>query len=569
MSFEQRSHRFSAQRRWGSVRPPGSFRMVIPCLAAVLTLGLAVLPAPHASADTAPVNPANPATPVTVSADALPTVQIDGVAWQQLVVGKMVYVVGNFTTARPAGAAPGTNTVVRNNVLAYDITTGLLSTTFVANLNAQARAVTASPDGSRIYVAGAFTTVNGVSRPYVAALNPTTGALIPGFAPKVNSRVNALAATNATVFMGGWFSGVGSISQPRLAAVRASDAALLAWKPVVAGGDVNNMVISPDGSKLVVGGSFTSMNGSNNPGYGLAALNTSTAALLPWAVNGLVRNGGANAAIYSLTTDGTNVYGTGYVYGSGGNLEGAFSASWNGGVLNWVEDCHGDSYSAYASETAVYVVSHAHYCGNIGGFPETRPRTTHRALAFSKAATGTITPDPYGYYNFAGTPRPSLLTWFPDVEAGTFTGATQGAWSVSGNSQYVILGGEFPRVNGTSQQGLVRFAVRSIAPNKQGPVVTGTALNPQVVSDIPGTVRIGWQADWDKDNENLKYAVVRDGNEAAPIYTATRASTFWNRPSMSFRDTGLVSGSSHSYRLVVTDPLGNVVRSAAVTVTVS
>lgn len=270
-------------------------RVLVFGVSVAMMLAIAVLPVPAATADTAPLDPANPATPPTVSADALPTVQIDGVAWQQLVVGNTVYVVGNFTTARPAGSAPGTNTVARNNILAYDITTGKLNTAFVASLNAQAKAITVSPDGSRIYVAGAFTQVNGVSRPYVAALNPVTGALITSFAPNVNSRVYALAATNTSVFMGGWFSGVGSVSRQHLAAVRASDAALLAWNPVVAGGDVNNMVISPDGAKVVVGGNFTSVNGSNNPGYGMAALDTATGAVLPWAVNGLVRNGGTQA----------------------------------------------------------------------------------------------------------------------------------------------------------------------------------------------------------------------------------------------------------------------------------
>ena len=32
--------------------------------------------------------------------------------------------------------------------------------------------------------------------------------------------------------------------------------------------------------------------------------------------------------------------------------------------------------------------------------------------------------------------------------------SNQAAWSVSGNSQYVVLGGEFPSVNGVAQQGL-------------------------------------------------------------------------------------------------------------------
>ena len=42
-----------------------------------------------------------------VTADALPTVQIDGVVWSQAVVGNVVYAGGSFANARPAGAASG------------------------------------------------------------------------------------------------------------------------------------------------------------------------------------------------------------------------------------------------------------------------------------------------------------------------------------------------------------------------------------------------------------------------------------------------------------------------------
>ena len=48
-----------------------------------------------------------------MTADALPTVQINGVVWNQEIVGNTVYVGGDFTTARPAGAAAGTNEVAR------------------------------------------------------------------------------------------------------------------------------------------------------------------------------------------------------------------------------------------------------------------------------------------------------------------------------------------------------------------------------------------------------------------------------------------------------------------------
>ena len=54
----------------------------------------------------------------------LPTVQINGVVWDQQIVGNTVYVGGEFTTARPAGAPAGTDEVARNNMLAYNLSTG-------------------------------------------------------------------------------------------------------------------------------------------------------------------------------------------------------------------------------------------------------------------------------------------------------------------------------------------------------------------------------------------------------------------------------------------------------------
>ncbi len=112
---------------------PGAFRAAaVGLLAAALSVGvLAGAPTP-AYADTAPV--ANPTTgytpPTTVTADALPTTQINGVAWDQLVVGNTVYVAGRFTTARPAGSAAGSNEVSRNNLLAYNLQTGVLVSSF-------------------------------------------------------------------------------------------------------------------------------------------------------------------------------------------------------------------------------------------------------------------------------------------------------------------------------------------------------------------------------------------------------------------------------------------------------
>jgi PKD repeat protein len=533
--------------------------------AAALAVSLGLSAVAPAAADSAPPVPADPANPATVTADGLPTVQIDGVVWQQVIVGNTVYAAGSFGTARPAGSPVGSNTVVRNNILAYNLTTGELLP-FAPVLNAQALSIAASPDGSRIYVGGDFTSVNGATVWRVAALDPVTGALVTSFLPKVGATVRAIVPTAGTVYLGGLFTSVGSAARSRLAAVQASDGALTAWAPS-ADGRVNALALSPDGSRAVVGGAFTTLNGSSNPGYGLAAVDTVNGGLLPWAVNSRVRNGGLNSGITSLSGDADNVYATGYVFGAGGNLEGIVAASWNGGNIQWLDDCHGDTYAVFAAPDVVYKAGHAHYCGNIGGYPQTEPWNFQRALAYSKAATGTIIRDPLGYPNWSGLPAPSLLNWFPNLDTGSFTGQNQGPWAVTGNSKYVVMGGEFKTVNGVPQQGLVRFTVRDAAPNRRGPVLSGLRINPTLTSPAAGTVRVRWQANHDQDNVRLTYRVIRDGAIATPVSTVIQDSTFWKRPGMSYVDSGLVPGQTYRYRIFVTDPLGNEVRSDTVTIT--
>lgn len=66
--------------------------------------------------------------PSIMSADALPTAQIDGIVWSQAIVGDTVYAGGKFATARPGGVAVGgAGQVVRGNLVAYNIKTGQLT----------------------------------------------------------------------------------------------------------------------------------------------------------------------------------------------------------------------------------------------------------------------------------------------------------------------------------------------------------------------------------------------------------------------------------------------------------
>ncbi len=115
----------------------------------------------------------------------------------------------------------------------------------------------------------------------------------------------------------------------------------------------------------------------------------------------------------------------------------------------------------------------------------------------------------------------------------------------------------------------MRYAVREIAPNKVGPVFTSPRSTRPSPRSSPGPVRISWQANWDRDNENLTYKLIRDGITAAPIYTVNQLSSEWKRPMMGYTDTGLVPGQQYRYRLFVSDPYGNEARSDTVYVTVS
>ncbi len=554
-------------------------RAVAGAVSLLLAAGsMALLPG-AARADSAPLVP-SASTPTTVTADALPTVQINGVAWAQVVVGNTVYVGGAFTSARPAGAPLGTGETPRANLLAYDIRTGELITSFAHDLNGQVLAVAASPDGSRVYVAGDFTTVDGQTRRRVAAFDTATGALVAGFAPAVQSQVAALAVTNDTVYMGGSITAVGSVSRSRLAAVSAADGSLLPWAPVPGVGSTagNTLPNNPTGNaktsdavlaltvagtgQVIAGGRFDTMNGVK--ATGVAALDPVSGATKPFAINQRLTNQGVNSAVYSLSTSGDLVVGTAYDYYGPGNLEGSFVVEADGGAIVEINDCRGDSYSNHVSNGVVYVASHSHDCRNIGAFPEQNPRVHKFGVAFTLAPTGTVGSATITNGNFRGQPAGSLLPWFPTMTPGTHTGQGQAGWSVTGNDRYVVYGGEFPRVNGVGQQGLVRYALPDTAPNRVGPAAEGFTAT--ATSPAPGRVTVSWTATSDQDNANLVYRVEREG-QALPVAETVQASTWWNRPAMSAGDSG-VSGSLR-YRVTATDPFGNTVATAGASVEVA
>ena len=508
--------------------------------------------------------------PETVSADALPTVQIDGVAWKQVVVGQTVYVGGSFTKARPAGvAAGGAGEVARSNILAYNLVTGQLIASFAPVFNGQINDLVASPDGRTLYVTGNFSRINDVFRSRAAALDIPSGTL-KSWHPNLNSYGKGIAyGSNGTVYVAGNFTLTGSTTRQRVAAFDPVTAAVLPFNVPVDDRQVNSVRVSPDGTTVVIGGNFTAVGGVSNPGYGLARLDATTGASLPLPINDIIRNAGDNSAINTLNSDDTGWYGDGWHYGRGGTTEGSFKVSWDTGELIWLEDCHGDTYAVQPFRGVVYAASHKHYCGNSGGFPQTDPWSFHHGTAVTDDVRGVNTADIYGYPDHPGTPRPQFLEWYPAFVPGTFTGQDQGPWTVAAAGDYVLYGGEFLGVNNTPQQGLVRFAVRSIAPNKVGPENKGPYFGLAGSSYASGLVRLSWPGNPDKDDATVRYDLYRNSTSSAPIFTQTVTAPFWQQPTMTFTDKNQTPGSTQRYRVIATDPYGNQAMSDWINVTVS
>jgi len=559
-------------------------------VAGVLAWGSLMVVAPPASAAQLPYPaPVQARNANTVTSDFLPTAQIDsGVVWTLKVVGNTVYAGGSFTAARPAGSLAGQNTVPRSNLLSFNLTTGQL-TSFAPTFNGQVKSLAASPDGSRLYVGGSFTLVNGQTRYNIAAFDTATGTLLNTFKPPVGgSYVNAIVATATTVYVGGLLQAGNGVARKNLMAFDTTGV-LLGWAPTT-DLQVDAMLINPSGSKVIIGGRFYSVNGVVQ--RGLAALSPTDGSIQPWTVPNLVKNGwnGAlacapsdttcnnftgKAGIYSLSTDGNAIYGTGWVYANAtiGNLEGSFSADPESGNIKWLEDCHGDTYTTYSDGTNVYATGHQHDCESVGGYPQKSPNpgNMHNSVVFTAATEGTLWRSPRvsgTYLNWEGQPAPAMVHWFPDWLTGTATGQGQAGWVMAGSGDYLVVGGEFPGLNNQTQQGIVRFARPNVSGAHDGPRLSGSAWTPSAVSADAGTARITIPGNWDRDSTDLTYKVMRS-DLSQPVNTKTLTSYFWYQPTMTFMDTGLTPGNSYTYRVTATDSDGNQAQSDPVTVTAS
>lgn len=151
---------------------------------------------------------------------------------------------------------------------------------------------TLQADG-RVLLGGFFTTVNGTTRNYLARLN-ADGSVDTGFSTNVNAPVNSIVVqADGKILIGGNFTTVNGATQNRIARLNADGSLDPGFNPGTGIDDAVQSVALQADSKILIGGFFTTVNGT--PCGRIARLNAN--GTLDSEFN---TGGGVNMSVYSL-----------------------------------------------------------------------------------------------------------------------------------------------------------------------------------------------------------------------------------------------------------------------------
>jgi trimeric autotransporter adhesin len=366
---------------------------------------------------------------VAGSKPVLASWQTNGRVQTIVISGSTAYMGGTFTSVRPSGDALGTGEVARNHAAAINVETGAL---LPWNPNANNTVQTIAVNGSTVYLGGTFGTVGGKTHTRIAAVDATTGGPIATFKGKANAEVMSLAVGATGLYAGGSFTLIDNVAHNYLAEVDLSTGALVTGWTGSAGAKVNAIALTTDGSRLVVGGTFASLDGVTQREIG--ALSPATGALLGWTTH-------PSFPITTLAVDANGVYAAGT--GAGGNVVAFTPATgqqlWNGAL-------DGNDQAIAVDSGNVYVGGHFNnYCGTGTGTGGCAAPVARDHLLVLDEVTG------------------NLLPWHPAANG------VLGVYALAGGDGTIEAGGDFTKIGGATQQGFAEFPQISL------PTVTDSA----------------------------------------------------------------------------------------------
>ncbi|GIH22421.1 hypothetical protein Aph01nite_07310 [Acrocarpospora phusangensis] len=293
---------------------------------------------------------------------------LDGIVNALALVGRTVVVGGQFSTVRNAG---GRTELTRQNLFAFDLVTGRIDTGFRPRTDGPVFALAAGPDGT-VYAGGAFT--RGLVR-----LHLRDGSPVRSFtAASYGGEVSSLVRRGRHLYVGGAFTQIARATRTALARLDARTGAVDPAFTVTPGGGatgetkVTSMAVSRD--RLVLDGSFTTLDGLPRPQLGVIDLTTGKVAdwhtdayaaeclaVFPSYVRGLDLS--PDGSYFVVVTTGGPAPRTRKLCDTAARFE--TYAKGNKIRPTWVNHTGGDSlYSVAVTGAAVYVGGHQRWLDN-------------------------------------------------------------------------------------------------------------------------------------------------------------------------------------------------------------
>jgi hypothetical protein len=335
---------------------------------------------------------------VVAAAPAAWTPNIDGgIVYAITQVGTTIVAGGTFTSATQHGT---TTAVPNHGVVAFNATTGVLSTAFAPTLDGEVDAVYPGPVAGTVYLGGKFGTVNGAHDKGVALLNLSDGSLVAGFASDLNGQVQSIRVANGQLLLAGTFTTAGGAAHGGLASLNPTTGAVTPYLNVQLSGHHNYngssgsngpvgahaMDVTPDGTRAVVIGNFKNADGVLHDQIVMLDLSAASAVVDPnWNTNELNAPCASNAfdsyvEDVAFAPDGSyfalaNTGGGGISHNADGTRSLCDSVSkWTmtdtGSSVQptWVDYSGNDTFwSVTATGTAIYAGGHVRWMNNPNG----------------------------------------------------------------------------------------------------------------------------------------------------------------------------------------------------------
>jgi PKD repeat protein len=446
---------------------------------------------------------------------------VDGDVRSVVQIGDRIFIGGNFTQVTEAGSS---TVIDRSRVLAFDATTGKIDDNFKPAADGEVSVLLPSADGKSIYLGGMFTHIDGVAQKVLARLDINTGQPVAGFTPNLDARVKDLRLIGGRLWVGGNMATADGVSRPALQTLNPDTGRLDNYQSLTFSGTQNGgttlvykMDVTPDGSKLIAVGNFTTVGGQSRPQIVMLDLTGSTAQLANWQTSRYAAACSSSFDSYMRDVD-VSPDGKYFVVSTTGAAGGTskmcdsqarWETSATGTALQptWTTYTGGDTtYAIEITDSVIYVGGHFRWSNNPFG------SDSPGQGAMDRSGIAALDPD-------SGMP----FQWNPGRTRGV------GVFDLLATSQGLWMASDTDETGGETHQKLAMF-----------PYSGGETLPPVNVGALPGNVYSGGSS-----TQNYLRHRSFDGSTAGTVTTDDTGGIDWTSVRGAFMiNNDLYTGSS-------------------------